>query len=102
MSDVSGERFSSIQQRRTLPKVLQKPLGVGSFVGFLAGVANTVILGIPSLYSLPVGVILGMAVCIIASPAMRYQLNQYKLEQTNFKRQLLNRKGRKNAFTTYD
>tara|TARA_B100001093_G_scaffold328833_1_gene313871 strand:- start:6050 stop:6382 length:333 start_codon:yes stop_codon:yes gene_type:complete len=110
MTDGSVEAFASfdvnpnmrLNRTTTLPRILQKPIGVGCFIGFLTGVANSIFLGIPSLYSVPFGILLGMTVCIVASPAMRHQLNQARREQSKFRGQLMNRKGRKNAFTTYD
>tara|TARA_B110000305_G_scaffold31641_1_gene30480 strand:+ start:276 stop:608 length:333 start_codon:yes stop_codon:yes gene_type:complete len=87
---------------RLFPKVMQKPIGVGSFVGLLTGVANSVILSIPLLFSVPAGVLLGMAVCIIACPGMRNDLSKYKREKHQTRQQLLARKGRKNAFTMHE
>ncbi len=87
---------------RLFPKVMQKPIGVGSFVGLLTGVANSVILSIPLLFSVPAGVLLGMAVCIIACPGMRNNLAQFKEVQRQKHQQLLAREGRKNAFTMHE
>ena len=85
-----------------LPKVMQKPIGVGSFVGLLTGVANSLILPIPLMFSVPAGVVLGVIVCIIACPGMRNDLAQFKDEQHQTRSQLLARKGRKNAFTMHE
>jgi len=85
-----------------LPKVMQKPIGVGSFVGLLTGVANSLILPIPLILSVPAGVVLGIIVCIIACPGMRSDLAQFKDEQHQTRKELLARKGRKNAFTMHE
>ena len=92
----------SIYGSRLFPRVMQKPIGVGSFVGLLTGVANSIILSIPLLFSVPAGVLLGMAVCIIACPGMRNDLSKYKREKHQTRQQLLARKGRKNAFTMHE
>tara|TARA_B100000767_G_scaffold25660_1_gene22545 strand:- start:1656 stop:1988 length:333 start_codon:yes stop_codon:yes gene_type:complete len=92
----------SMYGSRLFPKVMQKPIGVGSFVGLLTGVANSVILTIPLLFSVPVGILLGMAVCIIACPNMRNDLAQHTKDKQQTRQQLLARKGRKNAFTMYE
>jgi cadmium resistance protein CadD (predicted permease) len=93
---------NSLYGSRLFPKVMQKPIGVGSFVGFLVGVANSIILTIPLLFSVPVGVLLGMGVCIIACPGMRTELAQHKVAQSETRNKLISRNGRKNVFTTYD
>ena len=85
-----------------LPKVMQKPIGVGSFVGLLTGIANSLILPIPLIFSVPAGVVLGIVVCIIACPGMRSDLAQFKDEHHQTRKQLLARKGRKNAFTMHE
>jgi len=85
-----------------LPKVMQKPIGVGSFVGLLTGIANSLILPIPLLFSVPAGVLLGVIVCVIACPGMRSDLAQFKDDQHQTRTQLLARKGRKNAFTMHE
>jgi len=81
---------------------MQKPIGVGSFVGLLTGVANTLILSIPLLFSVPAGVLLGITVCIVACPGMRQDLAQHKEVQHRTRQLLLARKGRKNAFTMHE
>ena len=73
----------SVYGSRLFPRVMQKPIGVGSFVGLLTGVANSIILSIPLLFSVPVGVLLGMAVCVIACPGMRNDLAQHKKSQAS-------------------
>ena len=87
---------------RLFPKVMQKPIGVGSFVGLLTGIANSLILPIPLLFSVPAGVLLGVIVCVIACPGMRSDLAQFKDDQHQTRTQLLARKGRKNAFTMHE
>lgn len=105
-----GDEFSlaesknkgSLYGSRLLPQVMQKPIGIGSFVGLLTGVANSLILSIPLLFSVPAGVLLGVTVCIIACPEMRNNLAQFKEVQRQKHQQLLAREGRKNAFTMYE
>ena len=92
----------SLYGSRLLPQVMQKPIGIGSFVGLLTGVANSLILSIPLLFSVPAGVLLGVTVCIIACPGMRNDLSKYKREKHQTRQQLLARKGRKNAFTMHE
>jgi hypothetical protein len=92
----------SVYGSRLFPRVMQKPIGVGSFVGLLTGVANSVILSIPLLFSVPVGVLLGITVCVIACPGMRNDLAQHKKVKHQTRQQLLARKGRKNAFTMHE
>ena len=93
---------NSLYGSRLFPKIMQKPIGVGVFVGFLVGVANTLFLSIPLLFSVPGGVSLGMAVCIVACPGMRSELAQHKAIQLENRQKLISRNGRKNVFTTYD
>ena len=69
---------------------------------FSTGVANSLILSIPLLFSVPAGVLLGISVCLIACPGMRNDLAQFKQEQREASKRLLARKGRKNAFTMYE
>ena len=96
------ERLGSLYGSRLIPKIVQKPIGVGSFVGFLVGIANTIILSIPLLYSVPAGVLIGVAVCIVACPGMRNELAEHKAIKTESQQKLMARSGRKNAFTMYD
>ena len=92
----------SVYGSRLFPRVMQKPIGVGCFVGLLTGVSNSIILSIPLLFSVPAGVLLGMAVCVIACPGMRNDLAQHKKVKHQTRQQLLARKGRKNAFTMHE
>ena len=92
----------SVYGSRLFPRVMQKPIGVGIFVGFLTGVSNSIILSIPLLFSVPAGVLLGMAVCVMACPGMRNDLAQHKKVKHQTRQQLLARKGRKNAFTMHE
>ena len=92
----------SVYGSRLFPRVMQKPIGVGSFIGFLTGVSNSIILSIPLLFSVPAGVLLGMAVCVMACPGMRNDLAQHKKVKHQTRQQLLARKGRKNAFTMHE
>tara|TARA_B100000459_G_scaffold46625_1_gene24273 strand:+ start:1164 stop:1496 length:333 start_codon:yes stop_codon:yes gene_type:complete len=87
---------------RLVPKIMQKPIGVGFFVGLSMGITNSMILSIPLLLSVPAGIILGISVCLIASPGMRNDLAQFKQQQREQRKRLLARKGRKNAFTMYE
>ena len=93
---------ASLYGSRLIPKIIQKPIGVGSFVGFIVGIANSLILSIPLLFSVPAGVLLGMAVCIVACPGMRNELAEHKATKTESRQKLLARSGRKNAFTMYE
>jgi len=110
MTETKGAEFplpeaskkGSTYRAPLLPKVMQKPIGVGSFVGLLTGVANSLILPIPLILSVPAGVVLGIIVCIIACPGMRSDLAQFKDEQHQTRKELLARKGRKNAFTMHE
>ena len=110
MSDELGEQYilsnpvtkSSLYGSRLVPKIMQKPIGIGFFVGLLMGIANTIILSIPILISVPAGIILGISVCLIASPGMRNDIAQFKQQQREHRKRLLARKGRKNAFTMYE
>jgi hypothetical protein len=97
-SRIRGSLYGS----RLLPRVMQKPIGIGGFVGLLTGIANTFILSIPLLFSVPAGVFLGITVCLIACPGMRNDLAQHKEDQHQTRQQLLARKGRKNAFTMHE
>ena len=97
-SNDKSSRYGS----RLLPQVMQKPIGIGCFVGLLTGVANSLILSIPLLFSVPAGVLLGVTVCVIACRGMRTELAQFKEIQRQNHQQLLARKGRKNAFTMYE
>ena len=85
-----------------LPKIMQKPIGIGSFVGFLTGVANSLILSIPLHFSLPAGVLLGIIVCVVACPGMRNDLVRHKQVKQENRKELLARKGRRNAFTMHE
>jgi hypothetical protein len=85
-----------------LPKISQKPFGICSFVGFLTGVANSLILPIPLYISVPAGIILGMTVCLVACPGMKNFLAKHKQKQLENHGQLLARKGRNNAFTMHE
>ncbi|MBT3477611.1 MAG: hypothetical protein HN458_06740 [Euryarchaeota archaeon] len=98
----TSEHQGSLYGSRLIPKIVQKPIGVGSFVGLLVGIANTIILSIPLLYSAPAGVLLGVAVCIVACPGMRNELAEHKATKTEYRQKLMARSGRKNAFTMYD
>ena len=110
MTDEFGEEFilskpndnGSLYGSRLFPKIIQKPIGVGFLVGLSMGIANTVILSIPFFISVPAGIVLGISVCLIASPGMRNDLAQFKQQQREHRKRLLARKGRKNAFTMYE
>jgi hypothetical protein len=93
---------ASLYGSRLIPKIIQKPIGVGSFVGFIVGIANSLILSIPLLFSVPAGVLLGVAVCIVACPGMRNELAEHKAIKTESRQKLMARSGLKNAFTMYD
>jgi len=54
------------------------------------------------LFSVPAGVLLGVAVCIVACPGMRNELAEHKAIKTESRQKLMARSGRKNAFTMYD
>ena len=90
---------ASLYGSRLIPKIIQKPIGVGSFVGFIVGIANSLILSIPLLFSVPAGVLLCMAVCIVACPGMRNELAEHKATKPESRQKLLARSGRNNAFT---
>jgi hypothetical protein len=85
-----------------LPRVMQKPMCVGAGVGLVVGTLNWAILSIPLYLSAPAGVLLGIAVCIVASPGMRHQLAEQKRIDHEYKHSLKQRKGRSGAFTQFD
>lgn len=85
-----------------LPKIVQKPLGIGCAVGLSMGVLNTIVLGIPLLLSVPVGIGLGLIVCVLASPGMRHELAERKRTEVEYNQMLLERKGRASVFTQFD
>jgi len=85
-----------------LPKIMQKPLGIGCAVGLSMGVLNTIVLGIPLLLSVPVGIGLGLIVCVLSSPGMRHELAKRKQTEIEYNQMLLERKGRASVFTQFD
>ena len=85
-----------------LPKIVQKPLGIGCSVGLSMGVLNTIVLGIPLLLSVPVGIGLGLIVCVLGSPSMRRELAERKRTEVEYNQMLLERKGRASVFTQFD
>lgn len=85
-----------------LPKIMQRPLGIGCGVGLCMGVLNTIVLGIPLLMSVPVGIGLGLIVCVLGSPGMRQELAERKRTEVEYNQMLLERKGRASVFTQFD
>ena len=102
LSSVSIDLSKPLKAPPLLPKIMQKPLGVGFTVGLIVGVLNTVVLGIPLLLTAPGGVLLGLVVCVIGSPNMRNELAERKQLEHDYKQGLLERKGRSGAFTQFD
>ena len=102
LSSVSIDLSKPRKAPPLLPKVMQILLVVGVGVGVIVGVLNTIVLGIPLLLSVPSGVVLGLAVCMICSTNMRSELAQHKRAEHEYKQRLLDRKGRAGAFTRFD
>tara|TARA_B110000003_G_C16580786_1_gene508011 strand:- start:1023 stop:1355 length:333 start_codon:yes stop_codon:yes gene_type:complete len=84
------------------PKMVQKPFTIAAVVGLVVGLINSVVLGIPLLLSGPTGIILGLLVCIAASPSMRSEMAEHKRMEYEYKRTLVERKGRASAFTQFE
>ena len=91
-----------IQGSATLLKIAEKPLGVGIGIGLIAGVANAVILGIPMWPSLLAGSILGVLVCLIASPAMKTELKARREAEEKRSAALLSKTRVASAFTAFE
>ena len=85
-----------------VPKIVHKPFAIAASVGLIVGVLNTAILGIPLLMSVPSVAVLGLIVCVASSPNMRSELAERKRIEHEYKRALLERKGRASVFTQFD
>ena len=82
--------------------IYDRPLGVGFFVGLIAGLCNSVILGLPLGYSILSGIMIGLVVCLIGCPAMVKQLIERR-ELEKERKAALARKARIiSAFTSLD
>ena len=91
-----------IQGSTTLLKIVEKPLGIGIGIGLIAGAANAVILGIPMWLSLLAGSILGVLVCLIASPAMKTELKARREAEEKRSAALLSKTRVASAFTAFE
>ena len=91
-----------IQGSATLLKIAEKPLGIGIGIGLIAGAVNAVILGIPMWLSLLAGSILGVLVCLIASPAMKTELKARREAEEKRSAALLNKTRVASAFTAFE
>ena len=58
--------------------LFERPLGVGLMVGMTMGVLNSYFFGMPITTSMIFGSVIGIAVCIIACPAMKTIVKQHK------------------------
>ncbi len=107
----SIEMISSAQDKKRAIKrsilspffpIYDRPLGVGFIVGLISGLSNSFILGLPLLFSVSSGIIIGLIVCLIGCPAMVKQIiERRELEKTR-KAALARRTRIISAFTSLD
>ncbi|MDP6870052.1 MAG: hypothetical protein QGI21_04700 [Candidatus Poseidoniaceae archaeon] len=86
----------------TLLKIAEKPLGIGLVIGIGAGIANALILGIPMWISLLTGGVLGVAVCLVGSPAMKSELRARRIAESNRRKAMLKKARVASAFTAFE
>ena len=91
-----------IQGSATLLKIAEKPLGIGLSIGLAVGAANTYILGIPLWLSLSGGAILGLGVCLIATPGMKSELKARREAEARRKVALRAKARTASAFTAFE
>ena len=103
---ISSGQHEMLAEKRSILSLLfpiyDRPLGVGFFVGLIAGLCNSVILGLPLGYSILSGIMIGLVVCLIGCPAMVKQLIERR-ELEKERKAALARKARIiSAFTSLD
>ena len=91
-----------IQGSATLLKVIEKPLGVGFTIGLTVGALNAVILGLPMLFSLIGGAMLGLAVCLVACPGMKSELKARRKAEADRIARIRSRARTASAFTAFE
>jgi membrane protein implicated in regulation of membrane protease activity len=91
-----------IRGSATLLKIAEKPLGIGIGIGLIAGAANSLVLGIPMWLSLLTGSILGILVCLVASPAMKTELKARREAEEKRSAALLSKTRVATAFTAFE
>ena len=91
-----------IKGSATLVKLAEKPLGIGLVIGLLAGGINAYALQIPLYISLASGAILGIAVCLIASPGMKSELKARRIAEQKRAAQLRSKARTASAFTAFE
>ena len=91
-----------IKGSATLVKLAEKPLGIGLAIGLLAGGINSYALQIPLNISLASGAILGIAVCLIASPGMKSELKARRIAEQKRAAQLRSKARTASAFTAFE
>ena len=91
-----------IKGSATLVKLAEKPLGIGLVIGLLAGGINSYVLQIPLYISLASGAILGIAVCLIASPGMKTELKARRIAEQKRAAQLRSKARTASAFTAFE
>ena len=107
----NGEMISTAQSKVGLVEgsslspffpILERPLGIGFTVGSIIGLANALILGLPMLFSMLTGTIIGVFVCLVGCPAMRNQLARRRELEKSRKAALARRTRIISAFTSLD
>ncbi|RZD44689.1 MAG: hypothetical protein CXT69_04790 [Methanobacteriota archaeon] len=73
--------YSPVQSARGFVKVgllllLEKPIGIGLWIGLIVGAFNGYMFGLPMIWSISSGAFLGMLVCIFSCPDMRTMLKE--------------------------
>ena len=80
----------------------QRPLGIGVIVGIFIGLTNSLFLGLPLLFSVISGVLIGLLVCIFGCPAMKNQLAERRALEKTRSAALARRARIISAFTSLD
>ncbi len=91
-----------IKGSASLVKLAEKPLGIGLVIGLAAGGINSYALQIPLYASLAGGAILGIAVCLIASPGMKSELRARRVAEQTRAAQLRSKARTASAFTAFE
>ena len=86
----------------TLLKIAEKPLGIGLIIGFSIGAINSFLLNITLWISVAVGAVLGVLVCLIASPAMKSELRSRRKAEQARKARLRSKARTASAFTAFE
>ena len=63
-----------LRNRSVLAVLIERPLGIGLWIGIVFGALNAIMLGLPMLASMLVGGTLGFVVCAFACPHMRSRM----------------------------